>query len=160
MRASIFWILAVAVGWGVPISGLLAEHGPEWEALQAVAAKACQSHSEVVTLEFEPSKRIIKVIRELKLSEVSTRRTVQTVSIDFLTKEIPIEGIGGLADPWLKIRTMDGQKRVFVEKVRSVGGEKLEDEKEEPPREFLIIPCQTRDIKRLRDALQAFLQAK
>gem|GEM_PF-1012445 len=147
-----------------PMALIRAESPPDaWTALQAVVEAACQSPSEKVILSYDPAKRLLKVGRELQLNKVTQRRHIQVVPIDRLVREIPIEGVGRIADPWVKIRTRDGRKHVQVAIERELNGEMADfssGDGEEPDQAFLVVPCAPREVKKLRDALQAFLEAE
>lgn len=129
--------------------------------LQETAATACAFPSETVVLAYDPAKRVLRVGRELRLNPTRTRIEVQLVKIDVLPTEIPIEGIGKLPDPWLKVRTIDGRKHVQVQRENRITGddEFVEEQPDRPVQEFLIIPCQPKQIRTFRDALQVFLSA-
>lgn len=152
-----FFALALAAGT------LSAAPPDAWTALQAVVESASQTPAEKVILTYDPAKRLLRVGRELQLNKTTVRRNIQVVRVDLLAREIPIEGVGRIADPWVKIRTADGRKHVRVSTQREVNGEDVgfdSADETEPDQAFLIIPCAPRQVKQLRDALQAFLQAE
>lgn len=141
----------------------VAEPVDAWAELQAVVQSASQTPAEKVTLSYDPSKRLLRVERELQLNPSTLRRNIQMVLLDRLAAEIPIEGVGRIADPWVKVRTADGRKHVRVSTHREINGEDASFDRSdemEDNQSFLIIPCAPRDVKKLRDALQAFLRAE
>lgn len=155
------WLCCFLLAGG--ISSRAETSSDAWLALQAVVETSCQFPSEKVVLSYDPAKRLLKVGRELQLNKVTLRRHIQVVPIDRLKREIPIEGVGRMADPWVKIRTRDGRNHVQVTIEREINGESADfeiPEGDQPAQAFLIVPCTPKDIKKLRDALQAFLQAE
>lgn len=132
-----------------------------WQRVVELTQAAAPSGTEKVVLNYDPSTRLLKVGRELQLNPVTLRRHIQVVPIDRLVTEIPIEGVARLADPWVKIRTRDGREHVQVRVEREINGEPAafdEPGETESRQSFLIIPCAPRQVPRLRDALQEFLQ--
>jgi hypothetical protein len=134
-----------------------------WTALQAVVQFSSQTPQEKVILTYDPSKRLLRVTRELQLNKITLRRNIQEVRLDLLARDIPIEGVGQIADPWVKIRTADGRRHVRVSTQREINGEDVSFDsanEKESDQAFLIIPCAPRQVKQLRDALRVFLEAE
>jgi hypothetical protein len=62
-----------------------------WTALQAVVESSSQTPAEKVILTYDPSKRLLRVTRELQLNKITLRRNIQEVRVDLLAQVPQLE---------------------------------------------------------------------
>ncbi len=134
------------------------EEPEQWRKFVEVVEAANDGVPETLVMTYEVRGGVMKVARDIVINEDRTMRTIQLVRVRDLAPEVTLEGMGGMADPWVKLRTRNGARDVDIRSHSLLGG-RIDEETETSGRmDFIIIHCRPDRVRQVREAAQEFIR--